>query len=157
MLKMKKTVALAYTIDKNHKGAPYTFDGIHYMNNGEFSEAELKACLGLKAKKDANTPYNLGSDIPEYSASVKSSKATLTSARIGNDYITIKNTYFENTASTCWIWVSINGDELTSYTMSKNEFSDFMDAWALFQKDRQVIRFKTESKKMLEWLEARLK
>ena len=95
---MKRTeykINFQFTFDPMHKGAPYTMDGEHYMNGGEFAEVADKMVKGLGSKKDANTPFDMGSDIEETQTSVKSSKATLTSAKIGYDFDSIKNCYFD--------------------------------------------------------------
>ena len=38
MTRTSYAISLPYSFDPAHKGAPYTFDGVHYMNNGEFIE-----------------------------------------------------------------------------------------------------------------------
>ena len=156
MTSMTYTMNKSYTFDPAHKGAHYTFDGVKFCNFGEFAEVMLKACMGFESKKDANTPYDKGSDIPELSASVKSSKATLVNKPLGQDFESFKRTYFESVHSTTFIWVSVHGEELTAYLMNKSEFSTFVDTFAGFDNSRKVIRFKTESGAMIRWLEERL-
>ena len=90
MTKTEYTINFKFTFDPTHKGAPYTLDGEHYMNSGEFAEVADKMVKGYGSKKDANTPFDKGSDIEETNTSVKSSKATLTSAQIGYDFDSIK-------------------------------------------------------------------
>jgi desulfoferrodoxin (superoxide reductase-like protein) len=92
-------------------------------------------------------------DIPENGASVKSSKATLVNMVLGFDFQSVKAHYMATVHSTRWIWVSHSAEEVTMYEMDKEEFSEFMDMWSSFDKDRKVIRFKAESQKMLRWLE----
>lgn len=138
-----------------HKGAHYTFDGVHFMNTGEMSEAQLKFCFGFEAEKDANTAFDCGSDIEQYNMSVKSGKATLTSEILGKDMETSLNCYFERTASSVWAWVIMVDGTLTTYIMNKAEFENFTKTWANFQKDGH-IRYKATSGKMIEWLEGNL-
>ena len=156
---MKKTVFTMnfhFEYDPAHRGAPYSLDGEHYMNAGEFAEVADKLCKGLGSSKDANTPFDKGSDIAETMTSVKSSKATLTGAQIGYDFESIKKCYFARVHSTNWDYVVIMDDTLTVYNMDAVEFESFMDNWATYCKDRNVIRFKATSGKMLNWLDERV-
>lgn len=154
---MKKTtspITLAYIYDPAHKGANYSLNGGEsWTNNGEFSEVICKAALGYAPVKDACGRYDVTDDIPEIGASVKSSKATLVNMVLGFDFQSVKAHYMATVHSTCWIWVSHSAEEVTMYEMDKEEFSEFMDMWSSFDKDRKVIRFKAESQKMLRWLE----
>lgn len=143
----------AFQFDANHSGAHYSFDGgSHWCNFGEFAETHFKACLNLKAEKDANTPFDKGDDIPEYSASVKSSKATLVNRVLGNSFEETKALYFENVHSKRFVWVSIQDTELTAFWMDASEFENFLNEFSSFDKSRKVIRFKAESKRMIQWL-----
>ena len=158
MIKLtKSTNNFNYIYDSNRKGAKYSFDGVHWFNNGELSESGAKYVHNISdTTKDANTPFDKGSDIQELSISVKSSKATLTSVVLGNSYNEIKANYFQRVHSTSWDWVVVLEDEITVYNMDKAEFAEFMDAWASYCKDRKVIRFKATSTKMIKWLEERV-
>ena len=156
---MKKTIFAInfhFEYDPAHRGAPYSLDGEHYMNAGEFAEVADKLCKGLGSSKDANTPFDKGSDIAETMTSVKSSKATLTGAQIGYDFESIKRCYFARVHSTNWDYVVIMDDTLMVYNMNAAEFEDFMNNWATYCKDRNVIRFKATSGKMLNWLDERI-
>lgn len=156
---MKKsvfTMNFHFEYDPAHRGAPYSLDGEHYMNAGEFAEVADKLCKGFGSSKDANTPFDKGSDIAETMTSVKSSKATLTGAQIGYDFESIKKCYFAKVHSTNWDYVVIMDDTLMVYNMDAAEFEDFMDNWATYSKDRNVIRFKATSGKMLNWLDERV-
>jgi len=153
---MKKTVyriRFSYQFDAMHKGAPYSFDGEHWMNSGEFLEVADKLCKGFGSTKDANTPFDKGSDIPETETSVKSGKATLTSVKLGYDFESVKRHYFARVHSTNWDFVVLVDDTIVVYNMNKAEFESFVDAWSYFASDRQVIRFKAVSGKMMHWLE----
>ena len=156
MKKATYVVNVPYVFDPAHKGAPYSLNGgTNWTNGGELKETLLKAALGYEARKDANTPYDMGSDIEELNASVKSNKATLVNKVLGSNYMEVKATYFATVHSTMWIWVSLVDEVLVAYYMNAEEFSEFMDNWASFDNSRKVIRFKAESMKMLQWLEAR--
>ena len=156
---MKKAIFkidnIKYQYDENRKGTKWSLDGEKWMNGGEFKEIAYKACLGYKAEKDANTRFDKGSDIEERAESVKSSKATLTSAKLGESLEEIIKAYFERVASDKFTWVTIFGNELKAYTMNANEFKKFIEEWARYDKSRKVVRFKVTSKKMVRWLEER--
>ena len=145
-----------YIFDPAHKGAPYSLnDGETWTNGGELKEVLFKSCLGFNAVKDACGRYDMVDDVPKIGASVKSSKATLVNKILGYDFESVKNHYFATVHSTQWVWVSLHDEELTAYYMNAAEFESFLDAWASFDKDRKVIRFKAESLKMLQWLDER--
>lgn len=153
---MKKTTAIipfGFQFDSTHKGAPYTMDGTHYMNGGEFKEIVAKAITGHMGGKDANTRYDKGSDIPELRASVKSSKATLVNMVLADTFSESVNVYFENVHSTCFIWVSVIEDMATLYTMDADEFRTFLYKFASLN-ERGYVRFKAESGKMIAFLES---
>ena len=156
MTKTEYTINFKFTFDPMHKGAPYTLDGEHYMNGGEFAEIADKMVKGYGSKKDANTPFDTGSDIEETSTSVKSSKATLTSTQIGYDFDSIKRCYFARVHSTNWYYVVILDDTMIIYNMDAAEFESFLDNWSTYCKDRNIIRIKATSGKMLRWLDERV-
>lgn len=145
----------SYEYVSEHSGAHYTFDGKHFMNCGEFSEAEYKYVLGFSAEKDANTPFDAGSDVEELHRSVKSSKASLTAMVLGCDMKTSLDCYFERVASTSWAWVICMDGTLTAYVMDEAEFRAFTEEWASFTNERK-IRYKATSGKMIKWFEERV-
>ena len=153
---MKKTVSAIstnYIYDPSHKGAPYSFDGVKWFNNGELIESLVKASLGYASTKDANTPYDKGSDIEEIRASVKSSKATLVNMQLGKDKKEFLDTYFANTHSENFIWGMIIDENLVTYTMNAVEFRAFCENFANMN-ERKVLRFKASSGKMVQWFES---
>lgn len=155
MTKEVKTISINYTYDKAHKGANYTLDGEHWMNNGEFAEVITKSVLGFEAKKDANTAYNEGSDIEELNASVKSSRFTLTSKVLADTFDNTVIKYFETVHSTVWIYTVVMEDTATLYTMNADEFREYLYKFATFT-ERKVIRAKATSTKMIAWFESKL-
>lgn len=146
----------AYTFDADRKGAKYTFNNIHWMNNGDFSEAQYKHVLGFEAEKDGNTPFDVGSDIEPLHRSVKSSKATLANMVLGNDKDSVLDCYFARTASTSFAWVVVGDECLTAYVMNDEEFRIFCQLWASYDESRKVVRFKATSGKMIAWFEEKL-
>lgn len=156
MTRTEYIVNFPYTFDPSHVRAPYTIDGEHYMNGGEFAEIADKLVKGLGSKKDANTPFDMGSDIEETYTSIKASKATLTSKQIGYDFESIKRCYFARVHSTNWDYVVIINDTIIIYNMNAKEFEEFLDHWATYCSGRNVIRLKATSAKMLTWLDERV-
>lgn len=155
--KKQYEINIPYHYNASHKGAPYTLDGVKYFNGGELHEIVTKAVLGYNAEKDANTAFDKGSDIEELSASVKSGKATLTSAVLGNDYTSVKSVYFDRVHSSLWIYSVITDNIVTLYFMDKKAFSAFLDNFSYFDKTRKVIRIKDTSGKMIAWLDREVK
>lgn len=145
-----------FQFDPTRKGAKYSLDGEHWLNNGEFAEVADKAVKGYDLNKDANTAYDMGSDIEQTSTSVKSGKATLTSKVLGESKEEVIKTYFSNVHSTNWDWVILLDESVIIYNMNAEEFKEFIEEWASYDAIRKVIRFKTTSSKMVRWLEDRV-
>lgn len=145
-----------FQFDAERAGAKYSLDGEHWLNNGEFLEVADKMVKGFGSKKDANTPFDRGSDIEGTNTSIKSSKATLTSAQIGYDFDSIKSCYFARVHSNNWDYVAMIDNTIVIYNMNKTEFSGFLDNWSTYEKSRNVIRIKATSNKMLQWLDERV-
>lgn len=148
-----KAINFNYEFRAEHKGAPYTLDGIHYMNGGEFAEVAFKAVNGFEAVKDANGRFDLVDDVAELNASVKSGKATLTSVKLGSDFDTTLANYFKAVHSTKWIWVAIIDGVVNWWMMNRAEFAEFVRVFGTWTADRQVIRFKAMSSKMVKWFD----
>lgn len=155
MKKATYEINVAYTFDPAHKGANYTFDGEHWTNGGEFAEVITKSVLGFEAKKDANTRYDVASDIEEINASVKSSRFTLVNFSLADTFEESIERYFETVHSTQWIYTVVIEDMVTLYYMNKREFSDFLFTFTALN-ERNVVRCKATSGKMLKWFEERI-
>lgn len=143
-----------FSYEPEHRYAPYTFDGVHYMTAGDMNECQYKHCLGYAAKKDGNTTFDKGSDIPELNRSVKSSRATLTSKPIGHDFESIFASYFATVPSTSWAWIVMVDDTLIAYIMNADEFGTLLRKFAKYQADRNVIRFGQADGKIVKYLES---
>ena len=155
---MNKTIYainLKYTFDPSHKGSPYTLNGENWFNHGDLMEILDKACKGYEATKDGNGKWNECSDIAETMTSVKSSKATLASDLKGDNMVEILDRYFAGTHSTNWDFVTMINEELIVYNMNEAEFREFTMTWASIN-ERQVIRYKSDSSKMIRWFEERV-
>ena len=157
MIKRTYTNTLSFRFDADRKNAKYTLDGERYMNHGEFCEILAKHCLGYEAKKDANTAFNAGADIPELNASVKSINCGLTDMKLGSDAEIWWNRYWAMCdASQIVIWVCEHDGEVDLWFMSHEEFKEFCKEFAKWDSHCEKYRIKTCSNKTNAWLEARL-
>lgn len=150
------TITISYIHDAARRGAKYSFNGRNWLNHGEFAEALLSYQLMGTLEKDANTSFCDGSDIElgETGISVKSSKATLTSVKLeGLTVEEMLNDYFNRTASNLWAWVVVLDESFLTYYMNAETFREFTMTFGSIQNG--VIRYKTSSRKMLNWLEER--
>lgn len=152
-MKMVRELNVKFTFDPTRKGAKYSLDNLHWLNGGEFAEAVAKAVHGLDAAKDANTRFNEGSDIPEYNASVKSSKASLTNMKLADSFEESLRVYFEQVHSTEFWYVTITDEVVTIYKLNAVKFERFLRKFSKLN-ERGVIRIAATSSKMLAWLDA---
>lgn len=148
---------LYYTFDGARKGAKYSLDGVHYMNHGEFCECLAKHVLGYVASKDANTRFDMGEDIPELNASVKSWNCGLTDMRLSNDRDEYLAKFFAmSNPSTTYIWVDDYADMVDLYFMDYEEFKAFTYEIGTWDSYCSKIRFKLSRKKIVQYFEAKL-
>jgi len=153
-MKMTRKINLTYTYDATRKGAKYSINGgKSWLNGGEFAEAAAKAAHGLDAAKDANTRFNEGSDVPEFHASVKSSKASLTNMKLADSFEGSVQAYFEQVASSEFWYVTVIDELVTIYKMNATKFERFLRKFSKLN-ERGVIRIAATSSKMLAWLDA---
>ena len=156
MIKNVSRIPFAYKYDPDHKGAPYTLDGEHYMNAGQFKQIARVASLFGRIERPDHVRYDVDSDIPELHESVKSSKATLVNMVLGDDLQSTLEFYFAHTASKSHSWVTMVDEELVTYIMDNAEFKEFTETFGWYDNDRKVVRYKAESGKMIKWLEERV-
>ena len=124
-----------------------------YPNNyGSAAQVNYDFQKTGKARKHDNVPFDKGSDIPEISASVKSSKATLVNMKLADTFDESVEVYFQNTHSTCFIYTVLMDDMTNIYMMDKEEFREFIYKFASLN-ERGFIRFKATSGKTIQWLE----
>lgn len=132
-----------------------------YVNNGQHLEQCTAYTYTHEIRRHSNTPYDKGSDIPEYHISVKSSAFSLASAkRIKGDTVVEQLAYYvKHTASKKVIYVTKNYE---GYIMDMQEFTDFVTEFGYITRESQKsggglkVRVKKENKKMLEWLAVRV-
>lgn len=151
-MKFVHRLNLSHQYDAKRKGAKYTINnGESHMNEGDFSEVAAKSVLGLSLEK-SNIRFDEGSDVPEYCASVKSSRATLTNVKLADTFEASVQAYFEQTASKEFWYVSIVDNMVTIYRMNAVKFERFIRKFSSLN-ERGVIRFATTSARMLAWLD----
>lgn len=161
---MKKSVYTCQTavhFNPDHKGAPYTVDGVHYFNNGNRLEAVVNEWAGYGFDFDTeHVPFDMGSDIEELNASVKSSGASL-ACLYGPDKDEIIREYFARVYSTMWIYVAEVDSEFWLYQMNAEEFKTMLEEFGGLTREsgteiRYKLRLKKTSSKMVKWLEERV-
>ena len=154
MKKHVSNITLKDYYNAKGKGTKYGYAGEWY-NGGDFAELIRKAQLGLTPTIDRELKFNEGSDIAEYSESVKSSRASLTDVVLGSDFETIIKRFFKEVASKRFAWVTWDSDVVTTYIMSPTEFEEFARNFANYEPSGQRIRFRPTTRKMVRWLEER--
>lgn len=130
-----------------------------YSNHGQHCEQMLAYTLTNEMRSADHVPFDVDSDIPEFHMSVKSSRATLASARAmrSTTYMEQIDEFFARTASTCFAYVSM---ENVAYVMNADEFRAFLLQFSSFQRESSTngggykIRLNKESGKMLKYLTA---
>lgn len=161
---MKKSVfnsSVSVHFNPEHKGAPYTVDGVHWFNNGNRMEAVVNEWAGYGFGFDTDhVPFDMGSDIEELSASVKSSGASL-ACLYGSDKAEIIREYFARVHSTMWIYVVEVDSEFWLYQMNAEEFRAMLEEFSGLTREsgkeiRYKLRLKKTSSKMVKWLEERV-
>ena len=158
MTKTIATMPINYTYDANHARSHYLIEGeTAYKNGGEFAEIVCKAVRGFEAVKDANTPFDKGSDIEETRTSIKSNACGLTDdkeLRTTRDFYFTE--YFKRTHSTNTDYVIIIDDMVYIYNMDmQTEFKEFVNTFGTWDKHSRKIRLNT-TLKMIAWLEERV-
>lgn len=153
-----KTIAsipFKYTYDANHARSHFLIDGdTAYKNSGEFHEVACKAVRGYKAEKDANTPFDKGSDIEETNTSIKSNGCSLTDKKLADNKEDFLKEYFKRVHSTNVDYVIIIDETVTIYNMEMKDFKEFTALFAKWDSYSKKIRIKTTGK-MIKWLEER--
>lgn len=148
---------MSYTFDGTRKGAKYTLDGERFMNHGEYAECLAKHVLGYEAIKDANTRFDMGEDIPELNASVKSWNCGLTDMKLADNKEEFLTKFWEmSNHDVTYIWVNDYADMVDIYFMNEAEFKKFTEQFGSWDGYCKKIRFKTCVNKITAWLDARI-
>jgi hypothetical protein len=130
----------------------FTFTYLNnYRNHGQNAEQSIRYALTGEILKADNLRFDKGADVLNFQ--IKSAKATICK---GTDL----EKYLDLDASTAYIYATKNG---TAYIMEKAEYITFVKAFGYITRESEKnggaekIRLRDESKKMLAWLEEKLK
>ena len=158
MTRIEYINTMAYEFHPERNGAKYKI-GNKFKNGGEFLESVAKHHRGLDYMVNPNTSWDTGSDIESEHASVKSGKASLCRLH-GETFEEIFEGYFNNVASTKWIYMMQIDETIVEYHMNKTEFAEFVRIWGRLGvesgKHEKKIKFLATSGKMIKWLEERV-
>ena len=153
MKKIVDEIRLNYIYNAKKRNAHYSFDGIKYMNGGEFAECLDKYIRGFAPVKDANTPFDVDSDIPELGISVKSQNCGLTDRRLADNFDDYVKLFFKYVHSKYFDWVVINDNIVTIYAMNKKEFKTFVKKFCRWDSYSMKPKFGLNTLGMIAWLE----
>lgn len=139
---------------------PYKSKSIAKM---PYQRAESNAnylLTGVLKEKHDNTRFDIASDIPEFSCSVKSSRFTLCAGSCleAQDFEGQIAEYMARTASKVVCYMAMNG---FAYFMDMAEFEMFLRrfcdmAWETGKKSKKIRMKSKESSTHIKWLEAHI-
>ena len=129
-------------------------------NAGQARQQDLTYALTGEIRKPDAVPFDMDSDIPEFSISVKSSRFTLASASAlsATTFDGQLNEFSERVHSEKFAYVA--KDNMV-YIMNKVEFLDFCHEFCAWEQESKKnggaykVRCRKESKRMIKWLQAR--
>ena len=132
----------------------------NYKSNGQHKEQALAYVLTGEIRKADKVPFYMGSDIPEYEMSVKSSKFSLMNgnACICQDFNGIVEEFFQKTASKQFAYVT---QDMVAYIMTAEIFREFVVLFCRLEREsssnggRYKVKMRMESKKVIEFLKTR--
>lgn len=130
-----------------------------YSNFGQHAEQSLAYTLTGELRRHDHVNYAVGSDIPEFSMSVKSAKFSLMSGGLceAQDFEGIVEEFFHKTASKCFAYVT---KELECFVMDMSEFRSFVNQFCILTHEssknggRCKVQMRSESSKVIQWLQA---
>lgn len=154
MEKMVTKMPISYRYVAERKGAHYTIDGKHFMGHGDLLEIAVKVAHGLEGKKDACTPFYKASDIPEYSASVKSADCSLFNMKLADSFEASAEIYLDRDVSTSFWWAQDVGEELWIYKMNEKEYRYYVYNFCHWDSYSKKIKGGKLTKKLLNWFES---
>ena len=129
-------------------------------NAGQARQQDLTYALTGEIRKPDSVPFDMDSDIPEFSISVKSSRFTLASASAlsATTFDGQLNEFSERVHSEKFAYVT--KDNMV-YIMDKVEFLDFCHEFCGWEQESKKnggaykVRCRKESKRMIKWLQAK--
>lgn len=129
-------------------------------NAGQARQQDLTYALTGEIRKPDAVPFDMDSDIPEFSISVKSSRFTLASASAlsATTFDGQLDEFSERVHSEKFAYVT--KDNMV-YIMNKVEFLDFCHEFCGWEQESKKnggaykVRCRKESKRMIKWLQAK--
>lgn len=129
-------------------------------NAGQAKQQDLTYALTGEIRKPDAVPFDMDSDIPEFSISVKSARFTLASASAlsATTFEGQLNEFSERVHSEKFAYVT--KDNMV-YIMNKVEFLDFCHEFCGWEQESKTnggaykVRCRKESKRMIKWLQAK--
>lgn len=129
-------------------------------NAGQAKQQDLTFALTGKICKPDTIPFDMDSDIPDFSMSVKSARFTLASATLmsATTFEGQLNEFSERVHSEKFAYVT---EDYMVYIMDKNEFLMFCREFCAWEQESKKnggmykVRCRKESRRMIEWLQAR--
>ena len=134
--------------------------GFHHKEGINKQQCLDQHLTGKHSKHDS-VRWDRGSDIPEFHMSVKSAKFSLVAGGQlrGETMSEMLDDFFARVASISFAYVT---KDYKVYVMDAHEFREFLDTFGYFSYESQQnnglrkIKAKSESKAMIEWLQARV-
>lgn len=157
MVKLPESVKF----DNARKGAKWTFDSVHYCNEGNVAEAVLNFFFNGKLEYDRNSVrFDIDADLPAQGISVKSGRFSLASVGLlqGEDFYSQLQDYTMRAAASKIAYGILMNDTFVYYIMNHEDFYDFMVEFydrKEFEKYGK-IRGSRHYGKIVEWLEKRM-
>ena len=129
-------------------------------NAGQARQQDLTYALTGQIRKPDSVPFDMDSDIPEFSIQVKCSRLTLASASAlaATTVDGQLNEFSERVHSKKFAYVTKNN---MVYIMDKVEFLDFCHEFCGWEQESKKnggaykVRCRKESKRMIKWLQAK--
>lgn len=134
----------------------------NYKNFGQHAEQVLAYTLTGEIRKADKVPFYMGSDIPEYEMSVKSSKFSLMNGNAceSQTFEGICEEFFAKVVSKKFAYVT---QDMVAYVMNIEQFRQFVYLFCGLERESQKnggrykVKMRAESKKTLAWLEKNIK
>ena len=157
----KKIISVQYGFNKEHKGAKYFYDG-RYMNRGELIETAIARTLfSITNHRKDTVAFNVKADfyfnnkgysVKSYESSLCDIITTKRNDDEGKQYII--NGFLEESVADMYIYGVLHADFIEVFTMSKEEFADFLPLWKLDSPEGNGVyklRAKRNQKAFKQW------
>ena len=126
-----------------------------YKNHGQHKEQMVAFAVTGEIRKHNRIRFDIESDIPEISASVKSAKFTLSQRVNGETKEEQITDFFNRTVSKTYIYVS---NDFKAVIMNPNEFKEFLEKFCTLTTASQkcggmkVLKMRSETNEVRQYL-----